>query len=297
LIRFGLRRWVCKPKPKMESMSSSENSSADDIGDALLDQDHLDDRLMSSERPEQQPKHQQSPDSAMDAIIRTVLFVLYLGYAELAVSCFDVFVCEELVEGGVSVLEKVPWITCEMSNHTYFQMYIMAIVFTVAYVIGIPVLFGVLLFRNRAQIIAGHHVGWLAYLCEDYQPRLAWYYELVWLLRRAVLSLAISVLRVNESFQAFAVVLILSGSVAMDFYLQPFQHPQENMLLVCSLLVLVTSFSGFTTQGVQSTPYQWFITVLNGILVFVLVGYAVWPFAVTLWRKCKLCYAKRCKRN
>ena len=54
--------------------------------------------------------------------------------------------------GGKQVMNIDPSIECVASNPTYYRLYYWAIVCLVAYGIGIPMLFSVLLFHYRKSI-------------------------------------------------------------------------------------------------------------------------------------------------
>lgn len=127
------------------------------------------------------------------------------------------------------------------------------------------------------------------------------WFELVWLGRRVLLSIAVILLKEGNPFQPFLLVLILSLSLAFELHLQPFRDRIENVLEICVLITLLYSYAGatgstFSSEGVFPT----FVLVLNGIVLFALIISISRPWLTAVFKKCSslcCCCRKESKRN
>lgn len=139
---------------------------------------------------EEDDHHHQHKESLGRSIANVGLFLAFVSYFELAEA---IFAGEEGKEGkkllkcravfrhaesrsGQVYLEEFPWIVVGTSSEEYWRLLIASACFLVVYVVGIPVLFAGLIFRNRGE----GHVG--EFLWENYKPKY-FYFELVWLMR------------------------------------------------------------------------------------------------------------------
>ncbi len=261
-----------------------------------------------------------SPVSVRDLLVKTFLFVFYVGYFDLTNTIFSVFNCvmpdvdvSTLDFSGCnhaslsSYMQDKPWIYCSFSQTgPYTAMFILACIFLVVYVIGIPLLFAWLIYRNRAIIGneeeggtkeghgSGGHLAYMNFLYDDYKSSFYWF-ELLWMGRRVILSVAVILLKEKNPFQPFLIIFVLSLSVAIELHLQPFRDRVENFLEICVLITLLYSYGGAVTSSLD-TAFPIFILVLNGILLFVLVIAILRPWLTLFAKKLSRCCGCRFHR-
>lgn len=252
-----------------------------------------------------------SPGGTREMFIKTVIFVLYVGYFELTNQILAVFNCahwdlpdlSETVRSGLgqavlsqTYMEEKPWIMCDLSDPMYRSLFIQAVLFSIVYVVGIPLCYAFLLWRNRKRILHGEHIPWLAFLFEDYKTPLFWF-ELLWMGRRVLISLFVVVISRSDPFQPFFVVLILSASLAIEMHLRPFKDKMENALEALVLITLLGSYGGsYGSEESQSFfAFQWYVAVINSIVLCILLIAIFWPFFSKIRDKARNC--KRCKRK
>lgn len=113
--------------------------------------------------------HHQHKESLGRSIANVGLFLAFVSYFELAEGHME-------SRSGQVYLEEFPWIMVGTSSEEYWRLLVASAFFLVVYVVGIPVLFAGLIFRNRGE----GHVG--EFLWENYKPKY-FYFELVWLMR------------------------------------------------------------------------------------------------------------------
>ncbi len=252
-----------------------------------------------------------SPGGTRELLIKTVIFVLYVGYFELTNQILAVFNCvhwelPDLTESIRSTLgqtlsqtymDEKPWIMCDLSDPVYRALFAQALLFTAVYVVGIPLLYAVLLWRNRERIRQGEHIPWLAFLFEDYKTPVFWF-ELLWMGRRVLISLFVVVINGSDPFQPFFIVLILSTSLAVELHLHPFKDRIENGLEALVLITLLISYGGSygSEHNGSFAAFQWFVAVLNVGVLCVLVLAVLWPFIMKIREKFRNCQCK-CRRR
>lgn len=146
-----------------------------------------------------------------------VLLVTFLVYSSVSSVLFKTFACEDL-DDGKNYLRADYRIECDSPNHRNAQWY--AGFMIVLYAIGIPALYGFLLFRDRGVVglnVAGREVAArlrpTSDLWRPYKPS-AYYYEVVECSRRILLAGVVVFIYPNTSAQ-IAVTLMMAFVFAM----------------------------------------------------------------------------------
>lgn len=190
-----------------------------------------------------------SLDDLRARVVFSVLFLISASYFELSNTVLEILrPCEH------EHMAAYPWIHCSFNDGQYSALLITAIVFFVAYSIGIPAFFGFVLLRNRRRIRAGDPAleAKYGFLYESYTAKYYWF-ELIWFLRRILLSLAVSVLPSRPGYQMAAILAVLLGSIALHRFLKPFSTKVANWFdlgVTCVLLFAVAM--GFVSRQYRS---------------------------------------------
>ena len=252
------------------------------------------------------PNEDASQEEALSArMLRAVLFLLFASHFELSNIILRLFrPCEE------HFMAKYPWIRCEWSDAsgTYAQLMALGLTFGALYILGIPLLFAWLLYRERLAFVQrignpsdshdDEKVTWLDFLHECYHPKFFWF-ELVWMGRRLLLSLAISVIPTTLVHLQFSLVLLVLGvSFLIQSGARPFKTRLENRVEFVAVLLLILTFSAsnFLTQGGQLSAMdtqiawegllvQYGFFVLNAVFVLSCLALAGRPIGALLWTK------------
>ena len=245
-------------------------------------------------------------------LLKICLFVIYISHFDVTVEIFSVFNCVSPPnfpqESDISMpkyLETMPWITCNTIEGPYFPLFILGIFFGMLFVLGIPVLFGMILFFNRKSIVEDHphtnkNLEWFSFYYQNYKIKNFWF-ELVWMLRRTLIALAfnISLLQDYPNLQRILISFLILFFVILNQYIQPFRMNKENLFeLAGSLVLLITYIGSFSSTTDQ--VLVWFIFSIN--LLFVLSMFfalCYFPFKRAVesekFQKCKnkiLCCAR-----
>ncbi len=163
------------------------------------------------------------------------LFLLFVTYYDLAERSLSVF-SSMPSKSGVVFMEELPWVPRSFADDEFRLLFICGVVFVVVYGLGVPLLFAVLLRYRKDH----HHPA--AFLWESYQPRFYWY-EMVWIARRLVIAVVVSLIPEQGGLRAFFVVFTLMVFAVLLFHNRPFRHYKENMFDLLSTLTLLATFS------------------------------------------------------
>lgn len=149
--------------------------------------------------------------------VSMVLLLTFLVYSSVSSALFKTFACEELHD-GTNYLRADYRIECDSPKHRGFQVY--AGFMTLLYTVGIPVFYGVLLFRDRTVLKQGGadreetaRVTSISDLWSPYKPSV-FYYEVVECGRRVLLAGVVVFIYPNTAAQ-LAVTLLMAFAFAV----------------------------------------------------------------------------------
>ena len=201
---------------------------------------------------------------------------------------------------NVLYMPSSPWIEC--TSDTYLKLTTLGIVSIVVYVIGFPlmVISLMLLFFPKRSFMSPEDRKkldvWLGPIYLPYKPKYQAFFEVVMLLRRLILAIALSMIPSSYSLQTFVVWLVLMGSAIIHLILRPYETPpgrregetdcpherlklsgifSENVFEPLMLFVLSMSFMvlRFSTLDVNDTNFfVWFVMVVNTCVLIGLLG-------------------------
>ena len=156
-------------------------------------------------------------------------------------------------------------------NIQWKQLQTIGFVFGPLYIIGIPLLFGTLLWKYRKRIEEPIILYWLGRpLSRCYKPSLFWF-QMIILLRRLLLAIFLSLIPTYSGYQPFGIFGILLSALAIQFYNQPYHSKQENILEEVSLITITLSYGVLRTMNHNSNSgIQLEYIVLIGNIIFVL---------------------------
>ena len=202
----------------------------------------------------------------------------------------------------VYYMPNSPWIECP--SLTYHKLTTLGIVSVVVYVVGFPVMVISLMLRffpKRSSMSSEDRNKldvWLGPVYLPYKPKYQPFFELIMLVRRLILAIALSIIPSSSSLQTFVVWLVLMLSAIVSLILRPYekhsssrvesnQHRQHSKKLVLKdilsenvfepvvLLVLAMSFMVLRFSVLDSSNggvFVWVVMIVNTCVLVSLVG-------------------------
>jgi hypothetical protein len=174
------------------------------------------------------PIHQRT---ILEVWILLSLFVLYFIYFGIATSILENFHCQFEPETGNYYLASAQWMKCA-SGSTWESLRTLSVIAAIPYVIGTPVLFGVILFvlrqdiyRSIAETTAGmfsmmrgvrDHISHASsVLYGNYRVERYWF-ELVIIARRLAFACVLALL--PASSQQLPIIIILTAALVAHYW-------------------------------------------------------------------------------
>eukprot|EP01102_Stenamoeba_stenopodia_P014111 TRINITY_DN4657_c0_g1_i1.p1 TRINITY_DN4657_c0_g1~~TRINITY_DN4657_c0_g1_i1.p1 ORF type:complete len:927 (-),score=127.44 TRINITY_DN4657_c0_g1_i1:29-2809(-) len=236
--------------------------------------------------------------------IRGFIFMLDFCYLVICATIFRTFLCHEDPVTGIEYMTAAPYIQCSVEDGQYWTMFVFAIVFAIVYILGIPLLFGTLLYKFRnecSQVLTENSehesevvlfIGWLH--C-DYKPEF-YFWELVMLTRKAIFAMAISLTSFASYMLPVFIFIILVTSLLLHRHFRPFVTPIDNTSEEISALVLLFNFymaliyfvPTFTVKYLYQIGYLTVVTnmaFLAYISLVMLKNMGTIEMSLWLWRK------------
>jgi len=218
------------------------------------------------------------------AIISGILQVLYVTYFDLTAQVFKVLQpCNK--EG---YMLAYPWVSCSWSG-LHLTLLAIGVTFLIIYVVGVPLLFSIILFKFvRKDINKDPQLSEPAFrfLHAAYKSKVYWF-ELLWIARRVLLSLLIAVLA-GSIFQRAAIMSVLLGSLVIQLVLNPFKLPVDNFMDVVGVVSIIYTYAGgsavtgYYNSDRESTLLAFGLLGINAIVFATYIILIIWR---TLGRK------------
>jgi hypothetical protein len=216
-----------------------------------------------------------------DALTKVFLLV-FLLYPGLTNKIFDGFICRELAQGQ-SVLEADYELDCTESAGLRYGVNGMLLII---WPIGLPAVLYLWMIRSKPDILSEDPdtLQKFDFVLADYRTD-RWYWEVVELGRKLVLSGLIGLFGRGTIAQTFAATLLSFLFFAFSVHMQPYKQPKMNLikaftefqifgvLLVC--IILQTDASGLPISGIGNMDFYGSFQLYLTVAVFPLVLYTV----------------------
>eukprot|EP00698_Gefionella_okellyi_P024713 TRINITY_DN8799_c0_g1_i1.p1 TRINITY_DN8799_c0_g1~~TRINITY_DN8799_c0_g1_i1.p1 ORF type:complete len:967 (-),score=169.85 TRINITY_DN8799_c0_g1_i1:2-2902(-) len=208
------------------------------------------------------------------------LYFLAFVYFEICVKVFSVFGCTISDPSGALYTNSSPWVLCDSTKEPFSVLIGTSIAAFFIYVIGIPILFNVLLYRRRHSLDSLETKTALGFVFGCYRKGL-FLWDTVFGIRRISLALVVSVVPFTEQTTlVINIILILQISVIIQHVFSPFGTILENRMDLLSSYVLLLSFVGaYINQNTPSgTTNNWLPTallvliILCGVILLAILG-------------------------
>ncbi len=229
--------------------------------------------------------HRSAPETLQNVWSRHVSMVLLLTffvYSSVSSVLFMAFACEDL-DDGKNYLRADYRIECDSPRHRGFQVY--AVFMIGVYTVGIPVLYGMFLFRDReilrrdmAQREESSHVSSTVNLWKPYKPS-AFYYEVIECARRVSLAGMVVFTYPNTAAQiAISLLMAILFAIASegldpyasrwDTWLNRIGHATVYLSMYVALLLKVDVSN---ERATGQTVFEAFLIAAHACLILVVV--------------------------
>ena len=203
------------------------------------------------------------------ALLEAVPFALLISFVlvtTVSKGIFDTFDCIEydLDDSKVrTFLNADLQIICSGNDYPeeYEEIKYIAYIFLALWPIGMPLIFGFVLFPIRAALWQRQQTRWVLateFLHKDYKPAYFWW-EVVTLLQRLILTGFVLLIPIEaDSWRIFLGLLTAIGYLSLIQYVRPYKNDDLNKLAVAAQFSLVCVFLGgafiklFSGDGVDN---------------------------------------------
>jgi hypothetical protein len=189
----------------------------------------------------------------MYKVIVTLGLIMYPG---LCTRIFQVFKCTNFDGHPVQILQADYSIECFGDSHS--PKIVLACVFMVIYVIGVPISVWTLLWLHKKHLYDPSQPKHqkvrreFGTLFEQYEPKF-WYYECFVLVKKMLLTGAMMVVAPGSTAQLLIAILIVLFFMLCVFKLAPFEDAVDDwMSFLTSLQLMLTLLIGFAMMEDQS---------------------------------------------
>ncbi|KAF2077258.1 hypothetical protein CYY_001447 [Polysphondylium violaceum] len=172
--------------------------------------------------------------------IRVNLLTLNFLYLPLCIYIFQNYTCQKDPFTGTSFMSFFPWVECG-NNATYNRIFTLTVLFTIIYVIGIPLLFATLLLYNRKRLDNPTVLLIVGTIYIDYRKSVYWY-ELINLGKRFLMAVSLALIDPKSSFSVFVVLIVIGSSIIAQIKFKPYVYKISNYAETIGNSVLLFSY-------------------------------------------------------
>ncbi len=224
---------------------------------------------------------------------RWSLKILLLLYFPITAKTFGaIFSCEH--RDGLSYLKNTPWLDCKGTSHN--RLLIFGYISLIVFVFGIPLfIFAPLLYKYLDS--EGHAISpdidiWMTPLYEEFKPAFRRYFRLVFLTRRLLLAVFLTIVPTTSSYQILSITLLLLAFIVITLVFRPYKRYSEKFEFETSVdvvvsIVLLLSFVSLASLRLSrklDNSLVWLIISMNSVLVSCCFVGIISLFLVNLWK-------------
>ncbi|CAN0460501.1 unnamed protein product, partial [Ectocarpus sp. 12 AP-2014] len=229
-----------------------------------------------------------------DKHVFVFLLLTFLVYSSVSSTLFKTFACDEL-EDGINYLRTDYRIECDSSKHKVFQVY--AGFMILLYPLGIPVLYSILLFRDREVLKKDKddrddsaRVKSTSELWQPYKPSV-FYYEVIECGRRILLTGIVVFIYPNTAAQLAITLMMAFFFALLSEAISPYSSRWETWVnrmghVVVAVSVYVALLLKVDVSDERADSQSVFEAVLVTVHACMILSVVVETFVVAgLWRR------------
>ncbi|XP_028402407.1 putative leucine-rich repeat-containing protein DDB_G0281931 [Dendronephthya gigantea] len=222
----------------------------------------------------------------------SIQILLFVYFPITAKTLQAVSPCEH--RDGLSYLKATPWLDCDGTSYNWLVT--LGYVSLVLFVIGVPLfVFLPLLYKfmdNNGEAVSEDTDKWLKPLYTEFKTRYRRFFPLVFLARRLLLAVFLTVVPTRSAYQVIGITLLLIVFIVIILVFRPYQQyfdrfEFETMADVVVSIVLLLSFVGLALLRVSpkfNNSLVWLIVSMNCVVVLCCIVVMLVLFVVNLWK-------------
>ena len=231
-----------------------------------------------------------------ESVSKVTILMTLLIYPGLSTKVFQMWKCQSIngIDGRMLVQDFS--IFCNQGEHVMYT--IIAFIFLICYIIGIPLVIFVLLWRNKKHLhdedSSKHHfvAAALGGLYTQYEDEY-WWFELVNLLNKTLMCGGLVVLAPGSSYQILCAVLIMLSHLLAVLKLAPYKKDSEDMsCTICTMSIMLTSLGAYAMKLRSNSEHA---SIIGNVLVVITLVTVVSCITITLVLDCG-CTIGACRR-
>ncbi|GMI20673.1 hypothetical protein TeGR_g13516, partial [Tetraparma gracilis] len=210
--------------------------------------------------------------AAVDGAVSLFLGLTYLVFSSVSTTVFDTFNCKSFGDDEREFMMSDQSVDCGTAKHAAYQVY--AGVMMVVYPVGIPTLYGVLLWRAREQLREEGREGQeklhkIAFLWQDYEPEL-WWFEVFDCVRRLSLTGLLVFVFKGQASQIVVAMVLASLSVVAFVHWRPFvKDANDNLAIVSQVAIFFTLLAALLKRVEVDKTDDYDEDMFGFVLIFV----------------------------
>jgi len=219
--------------------------------------------------------------SAVDNGWLVFFFISYLIYPAVAAEILAMFACEKI--GDDHYLRTDLRLTCTDETYTYYMLAGVACVFI--YILGIPLFYFVILFRNQHRFHLEEVHDQIGFLYDQYETEDGkWIYEIVELFRKLILTGTI-IFFMPDSISQIAIALLFSGFfLCVHLCMQAFASDDDDFLQSSSMITATcTMFLGLLIKATTLEPEAAATGLGEDVLGYLLIALQMGVMVISLY--------------
>ncbi|GMI30328.1 hypothetical protein TeGR_g14640 [Tetraparma gracilis] len=209
---------------------------------------------------------------AVDGAVSLFLGLTYLVFSSVSTTVFDTFNCKSFGDDERAYMMSDQSVDCGTPDHIWYQAY--AGVMMLVYPVGIPTLYGALLWKARVQLQEEGREGneklyKIAFLWQDYEPEL-WWFEVFDCVRRLSLTGLLVFVFKGQASQIVVAMVLASLSVVAFVHWRPFvKDANDNLAIVSQIAIFFTLLSGLLRKLDVDKTDEYDQATFGAVLIFV----------------------------
>lgn len=196
----------------------------------------------------------------------------FIVFASVSTTIFDTFNCNQIGDDPHFWLARDHSIDCESPEHSDFKGYATIMIFI--YPIGIPLLYGSLLFRSRDRLLLADRdndpkISKISFLWQNYEPD-KWWFEVFECGRRLAMSGVLVFVAQGSASQI--VVGLLVSVIRRGLYInwRPFEMESDDNLAIFTQSSLLFTLLAALLRKVEVDKTDHYNEVIFGVVLIVI---------------------------
>ena len=203
--------------------------------------------------------------------MNSIVFWVFLLYPGMGTKIFRMFKCR-------SVGDKL-YLVADFNTLCYEGEHLVAsavaILCIILYVIGIPLISTILLYKRRKDLDSEKNRKTFGSLYESYKPRY-WYFECLEMLRKMILAGGLVIIRPGTSSQILLGLLVAFAFCLIVVDFDPYVDRTDNLLQqMCTIQVVLNLLIGLVLKLDNNATGEYEDSMIGGLLVVMNVGVVV----------------------